>query len=69
MSLSLVQSEVHPVKREFFCPAVDLLNVFYCWGFLCIIAGSLPYSVKHREVTAAVIWCNVNKTELKRPRL
>lgn len=25
-SLSLVRSEVYPVKREFFCPAVALLN-------------------------------------------
>lgn len=28
---------------------------------LCIIVGSLPYNIKHLEVTVSVIWYYINK--------
>lgn len=37
---------------------------FDCWGFLCVMVGSLPYNIKLLEATAVMIWHYINKTEL-----
>lgn len=46
-SLSLVRSEVYPVKREFFCPAVALLNgsPFFIVGAFCALSQVLYLTV------------------------
>lgn len=36
-----------------------------CWGFVCVIVGSLLQSTKHFEMTLGVSWYCLNKTKVR----
>lgn len=50
--------DVSSYKREFFLLTVSKYLLISCWGLLLlfsIIVGSLPYDIKHLEVTVFAI--------------
>lgn len=46
------------------CTLLFLLYLLKTSNLLCIIVGSLPYSIKLLEVTVVVIWNYIDKPEL-----